>query len=263
MKASILKAVAVTAELTGTELSEAALRVMAQDLDVYPEAAVLRALDRCRRELKTRLTLAAVLERIEEEDGRPGADEAWAIALGAADEAETVVWTEEIAQAFAVAQPVLEARDKVGARVAFRDAYERLVREARAAAAPCSWVASVGHDPERRAVALRAAIALKRIEAGAVAGLLPQADCGPVIAAVIENKPAALLANPELSASDKAAAARGLAMLKAAMADLDAKAGERAAQAAEEARLRAERDERRRAHLLAQVASLQEAQGVR
>ena len=48
MKPSILKAVAVTAELTGTELSEAALRVMAGDLDAHPEAAVLRALDRCR-----------------------------------------------------------------------------------------------------------------------------------------------------------------------------------------------------------------------
>jgi len=35
MKASILKAVAVTAELTGAELSETALRVMAADLDSY------------------------------------------------------------------------------------------------------------------------------------------------------------------------------------------------------------------------------------
>ena len=84
MKPSILKAIAVTAELTGTELSEAALRVMAGDLDTYPEAAVLRALDRCRRELKTRLTLAAALERIEGQDGRPGADEAWAIEIGRA-----------------------------------------------------------------------------------------------------------------------------------------------------------------------------------
>ena len=70
MKASILKAVAVTAELTGAELSETALRVMAADLDSYSETAVLRALDRCRRELKARLTLGAVLERIEEQDGR-------------------------------------------------------------------------------------------------------------------------------------------------------------------------------------------------
>ena len=104
MKASILKAVAVTAELTGAELSETALRVMAADLDSYSETAVLRALDRCRRELKARLTLGAVLERIEEQDGRPGADEAWAIALGALDEADTVVWTDEMAEAFAIAR---------------------------------------------------------------------------------------------------------------------------------------------------------------
>ena len=39
MKPSILKAIVVTAELTGTELL-VALRVMAGDLDAYPEAAV-------------------------------------------------------------------------------------------------------------------------------------------------------------------------------------------------------------------------------
>lgn len=215
MKANILMAVAVTAELTGAELSEAALRVMASDLDAYPELDVLRALDRCRRELKGRLTLAAVLERLEEADGRPGADEAWAIAISAQDECETVVWTDEISQAFAVARPILEARDKVGARMAFRDAYERITRESRAERAPVRWSVSLGNDPERRASALSAAVALRRIEAGAAQHLLPGVgeDSG-VVAALLSNDTKPLLDAP-MSSEERARCLRGIAAVSA------------------------------------------------
>jgi len=57
----ILRAVAVCAELTGTELSEAAARIFAEDLAAYPKSAVLHALERCRREVRGRLVLADVL----------------------------------------------------------------------------------------------------------------------------------------------------------------------------------------------------------
>src|SRR3546814_7492643 len=70
----------------------------------------------------------AQIEGAAANDGRPGADEAWALAYRAADEAETVIWTEETAQALAAAWPVLQAGDKVGARMAFKGAYDRLVR---------------------------------------------------------------------------------------------------------------------------------------
>ena len=257
MKPSILKAIAVTAELTGTELSEAALRVMAGDLYAYPEAAVLRALDRCRRELKTRLTLAAVLERIEGQGGRPGADEAWAIALGALDEADTVVWTEEIAQAFDVARPILEARDKVGARVAFRDAYERMVREAREAGQQGRWVASIGHDASRRDAALTQAVQRGRIAGESVAHLLaaPQGD-GAVTAALLQGRPQALLEAPDLTERERETNLRGLAVLRAHLAELD-----RAAEArhvAHEAWMREHTEEvkRRKAEMAAKVDEL-------
>lgn len=257
MNPNILKAVAVTAELTGAELSEAALRVMAGDLDAYPEAAVIRALDRCRKELKSRLTLAAVLERIEEQDGRPGADEAWAIALGALDEADTVVWTEEIAQAFDVARPILEARDKVGARVAFRDAYERMVREAREAGQQGRWVASIGHDASRRDAALTQAVQRGRIAGESVAHLLaaPQGD-GAVTAALLQGRPQALLEAPGLTDRERETNLRGLAVLRAHLAELD-----RAAEArhvAHEAWMREHTEEvkRRKAEMAAKVDEL-------
>lgn len=94
------------------------------------------------------------------DDTRPGADEAWAIALRATDEAATVVWTEEIAQAWAAALPVLDARDQVGARMAFREAYTRLVDDARAARKPARWFASLGWDEQQRAQAIGHAVQL-------------------------------------------------------------------------------------------------------
>ena len=52
----VLKAIAATAELTGTELSEAALLVFEADLSDYSDEQVLAALTRCRRELRGRLS---------------------------------------------------------------------------------------------------------------------------------------------------------------------------------------------------------------
>ena len=66
---NLLKAIAVTAELTDTDLSESAARVMAEDLAVFPENQVLGALVKCRRELKGRLRIGDVIDRLD--DGRP------------------------------------------------------------------------------------------------------------------------------------------------------------------------------------------------
>lgn len=91
------------------------------------------------------------------DDGRPGADEAWATALQARDESASVVWTEETAQAWDTARHVLDLGDEVGARMAFRDAYNRLVDEARRQRRPIDWRASLGFDPAGRVAAIEAA----------------------------------------------------------------------------------------------------------
>ena len=61
----LIQAVAVTAELCGRVFSEGAARTFVSDLAAYPEPAVLKALTRCRREVKgmrsTFLLLALVL----------------------------------------------------------------------------------------------------------------------------------------------------------------------------------------------------------
>jgi len=98
-----------------------------------------------------------------EADGRPGSDEAWALSLTAQDEAETVVWTHEMAMAWAIAQPVLQAGDKVGARMAFREAYDRLTQEARRLGEKAVWSASLGFDVARRTVAITEAVRLGKL----------------------------------------------------------------------------------------------------
>lgn len=92
------------------------------------------------------------------------ANEAWAIALPAADEAETVVWTQEIAKAWAISKPILEAGDKVGARMAFIPAYERFVESARNEGRLPQFEISAGWDADRRDRAVTNAV---------TAGLLP------------------------------------------------------------------------------------------
>jgi len=97
-------------------------------------------------------------------DGRPDDNEAWAVAITSQDERETVVWTSEMAEAFNLARPLLTTGDEIGARMAFKDAYKRLVDDARAANKPAEWSVSAGWDVSRRQVA---------VEKATIAGLLP------------------------------------------------------------------------------------------
>lgn len=164
---ALVKAVAVTAELCGTTLSPEAARVMVDDLAGYPEGQVLSALARCRREVKGRLTIAEVLSRID--DGRPGPEEAWAMLPR--DERDSAVMTQEMAQAFGVAAPLLDD-DHVAARVAFRETYVRLVQAARDNREPARWFPSLGWDQQRRIPVLAEAARLGRITLDHAASLV-------------------------------------------------------------------------------------------
>ncbi len=119
------------------------------------------------RFVPTPADLIAQIQGADGGDGRPGPEEAFALALRGADEAVTIVWTDETAQAWAIAKPVMDLGDEVGARMAFREAYGRLVDAARRERRPANWSASLGFDLAGRAQALDAAHS---------AGLLPAPD---------------------------------------------------------------------------------------
>lgn len=128
------------------------------------------------RRSKFKPTPAELIEIINQQDGRPSADEAWPIALQASDEMATAVWTEEIEQAWHHCYPVFESGDEIGARMAFRQHYQKQIDYARMTGKPVRWTVSLGHDPAQRVTALETAQQKGLISHDRVAGLLPSPE---------------------------------------------------------------------------------------
>lgn len=151
-----------TAETFGQNLSPQAVFMMAQDLQNFDIAGVAEALARVRREC-SRLTLKEVLDRLAQAGGWLSSDEAWAVAIEAQDERATVVWTQESAKAFAECRALLHAGDKIGARMAFKAAYERNVAQASMNGGKPQPFVSEGFDPNLRHGAVQKAVEQGRI----------------------------------------------------------------------------------------------------
>src|SRR6478752_1453656 len=156
---TLVQAIAVTAELCGRTFSEGAARVFCDDLAAYPEEQVIRALAKCRKQVKGALTVQDVVARLD--DGRPGPEEAWALIPQSED--ATVVWTSEMAAAYGICAPLLGAGDRIGARMAFKEAYQREVAASKDEGKQANWVVSLGSDLEQRKRVLSAAAVDGRI----------------------------------------------------------------------------------------------------
>ena len=178
--AGLAAAICATAEAMGQEMNPGTAAMMAEDLCAYPVPVVKAALKACRFEVKGKLAMADILQRVQTSDGRPGKDEAWAIAMTTNDEYETVVLTDEIQLALAAAKPILDGGDKIGARMAFIDAYQRFVGQAREDAKPVNWHVSVGFDANRRIQAVTKAMELKRIPRGHAQKYLADLSVEPI-----------------------------------------------------------------------------------
>ncbi len=114
---------------------------------------------------------------VHRDDGHPGAEEAWSIALQARHESSSVVWTEQISAAFfQAALPLLDEGDKIAARRAFLERYERELADARKAGIVAKWVASLGSDPEQREQAIEQAVRLGRLTGEHAQRLLPHSE---------------------------------------------------------------------------------------
>ena len=165
----VLRALVVVCEMTGRQVSPDTLDVWDRDLGQYPESWVLGALNRCRRECARPVTLADILARLD--DGRPGAEEAWAMIPR--DESASICWSGEMAIAWGVARPLMDEGDQVAARMAFREAYAREVEQARAAGREASWSVSLGTDPAHRERVILEAVDAGRIGVTRAMACLP------------------------------------------------------------------------------------------
>jgi hypothetical protein len=167
-KPEIVKAVLVTAELTATPLTEGAATAMVEHLSAYETPLVLRALARCQLELRGRMALADILDRLE--DGHPAPEQAWAL-VGGLRAGDTVVWTNEVALAYGQVAGILH--DRVAARLAFLEGYRQKLAAARLERRPARWWASLGDDPAGRAGALAEAVLMGRLSPESVRAMLP------------------------------------------------------------------------------------------
>ena len=101
---------------------------------------------------------ADILKIISSMDGRPDAEEAWALSLKGLDEGDTVMWTQEMAASWAISQQIMASGDSIGARMAFRQHYERLLQNSRESGVRVKWELSLGHDASRRNEAITQAV---------------------------------------------------------------------------------------------------------
>jgi septum formation inhibitor MinC len=168
----LLEALAGTAELMGAQLSPIALAMMAKDLQEYEPAVLMQALSNVRKASKF-FNLNAIIVEVEKlkPDGRLGADEAWAIYPQ--NEADSAVLTDEISEAMHIALPLLNMGDKIGARMAFKEAYVRIVTANKAANIQPKWFPSLGSDKDSRDQVIAEAVRQGRLTSDHAQSLLP------------------------------------------------------------------------------------------
>jgi hypothetical protein len=168
----LLEALAGTAELMGAQLSPIALAMMAKDLQEYEPAVLMQALSNVRKASKF-FNLNAIIVEVEKlkPDGRLGADEAWAVYPH--NEADSAVLTDEISEAMHIALPLLNMGDKIGARMAFKEAYVRIVAANKAANIQPKWFPSLGSDKDSRDQVISDAVRQGRLTSDHAQSLLP------------------------------------------------------------------------------------------
>ncbi len=131
---------------------------------------------------------ADIIKLISSSDGRPEPDEAWAIALEWFDERATVIVNDEIAGAMDAARDIYLNGDSVGARMAFKAAYEKALTKARASGERVKWWPSLGQDKRTHAPAIEQAVIQGRLTHTHGEKLLQQQ--GGSLAALADQNPA-------------------------------------------------------------------------
>ena len=144
-------------------------------------------------------------------DGRPMAEEAWSNAIKSLDENETIVWTEETAEAwYSCANELMLAGDKFNASRGFIAKYDDLVLIARKQNKPIVWQVAQGYDKDKRDQVIREAYKAKKITQAQAVVLLPhhKADSDTytkiqsTVSVLIENKGANVV-NTELARTEE------------------------------------------------------------
>lgn len=171
--------IAGTAEIIGQGLNQAAIAIMCEDLAEWEFNDIQAALTVCRREVKGRLSLKDIIDRLPKKgDELPSADELWGqVYEYLTDEYKTFVLPE---MAFAALEntnggvyELAMSGDKTAARMAFKAAYERLSQGFNG---KVKYSIRLGTDKENQANAIKTAYLEKKITKDTAAAFFPEID---------------------------------------------------------------------------------------
>ena len=162
-------------EINGRAMSDAAAAMFLADLMEYPPDSIIVALKKCRLELNRFPNIADVVSRIQHADGRPGAELAWAMCPKT--DGSAAFLNEEIMSGWDAANEILRfSGDAVAARMAFKETYEKAVKENRDNNISPKWWLSRAHGPNAEIEnqnAMRSAVERKLISPHTAVLLLP------------------------------------------------------------------------------------------
>lgn len=168
------------------EADKSTMRVFWQLLEAYPIEAVEKAFINHLRSNKFFPTPSEIIASLDVKYKHLGSDEAWA--MMPRSEFESVVWTEEMAAAYAVAFDLINEGDRIAARMAFKNAYERLCNEASLMQKPVVWTVCKGYDKSLIEPVLQKAVLQGRITQEVADKHLPAPQDAGVIARLISGK---------------------------------------------------------------------------
>lgn len=167
-------AIQATASVCGFDIGDEACRVMMADLTPYGGEAVMAMLQKLRRTHKGRFSLAQMIELIECQDGRPGAEQAWGIVSRIlADEGATEFLTPEMEEAYYACASIYADQGHIPARQAFKEVYTVSLRNARDSGAAIKWQCHQGNDKTQAEGAIKLAYESGKITKAAAMLYLP------------------------------------------------------------------------------------------
>ena len=175
----IAELIDATAEILGSQIKPQIIKIMCDDLSDYEFNDIQAALTACRREVKGRLSLKDIIDRLPKKgDELPTADELWGqVYEYLTDEYKTFVLPE---MAFIALEntnggiyELAMSGDKTAARMAFKAAYERLSQGFNG---KVNYVIRLGLNKENQASAIKTAYLEKKITKETAAAFLPEID---------------------------------------------------------------------------------------
>jgi hypothetical protein len=94
------------------------------------------------------------------------------------NEDDSIVWTNEMAIAYGAAHPLLRD-DPIAARMAFKEKYTSLLREARLNGVPPKWSLTGGYNKAGREAALKIAVDKNQISIDSAKSIMPEIEFKP------------------------------------------------------------------------------------